>query len=193
MIELVIVLVVISVVTTLAYPSMQSIMHRKADLEVASELVNLSHRIRAQATRRNRAYGIHLREIESASPKALVEVSESTSNLCEHLLDPTKRGLVLSLPLGQAEAEGALPPKEDHVGISGWRRGDVAALNTDELRLCYSPSGALKVYDGAGYTPLTGVLELAVQPFSGEGNWRPFGPPRFVELSYASGAQITRR
>lgn len=193
MIELVTALAVIAIITTLAYPSMRSIMHRKADLEVASEVVTLSNQVRAQAVRRNRAYGVRLYDMELASPKAVIEVTESISNLCEHLLDPTKRGLVLSMPLGQATVEGALPPKEDHVGVIGWRRATQGPLSIEETLLCFTPAGSVKILNGAGFTPLTGVLEVAIQPFSGDENWEPFGPPRYVEYSYASGAQLTRK
>lgn len=193
MIELVMVLAVIAIITTLAYPSMQSIMHRKSDLEVAAQIVETSHKIRAQAMRRNRAYGIHIHDMEAAEPKAIIDVTESISNLCEHLLDPTKRGFVLSLPLGQAEVDGVISPKEKNVGISGWRHATQGVLSVDDTRLCFTPSGSIRIFDGVGYVPLTGVLEVAIQPFNGNGNWVPFGPPRFVEFTFASGAQIIRK
>jgi len=193
MIELVIVLAVIAIITTLAYPSMRSIMNRKADLEVAAQVVELSNKIKGQAVRRNRAYGVRLYDMSANAPQAIIEVTESNTNLCQHLLDPTKRGLVLSLPLGQAEVEGALPSRESHVGIGGWRHATQGPLSTDETQLCFTPTGSLQVLRGAGFTPLTGVLELAIQPFAGNGNWVPAGPPRYVEFSYASGAQVTRK
>ena len=193
MIEMMIVVALISVITTLAYPSMRSIMQRQQDLDAASQLIELTQKTRAQATRRNRAYELRVSGVQANAPRGLVTIIEGGNNLCASLLNPEGRSLVREVPFGETEVQGEMPAKNAWVGLTGWRRDERAALANEPLSLCLSPSGSVNLFDNAGYLPLRGVLQVAVQPFMGDGNWRPFGPPRFVEYTYASGARLQLR
>jgi|LauGreDrversion4_2_1035121.scaffolds.fasta_scaffold475561_1 prepilin-type N-terminal cleavage/methylation domain-containing protein len=188
--ELLFVVLIIGVITTLAYPSMQSITHRQNDLDAALRLRDLINKTRDQAAQRHRAYGITLRDLKKTEPGGVLEVWEATSNACERLADAAARSLVTEEPFGRAVVAGQGAPRASKVGVVGWRLGLRGDLDLNPLRLCVSPSGAVRAFDGVGYAPLVGVLHLAVQPFMGEGDWTPFGPPRFVEVTFSSGARL---
>jgi len=188
--ELLFVVLIIGVITTLAYPSMRSITHRQQDLDAALALRDLLNKTRDQAALRHRAYGVTLRDLKGAEPGGVVEVWEATSNACDALSDAATRSLVLEEPFGRAAVAGRPAPRADKVGVAGWRRGLRGDLDLTPLRLCLSPGGAVRVFDGVGYSPLAGPLHIAVQPFMGDGDWRPFGPPRVVELTFSAGARL---
>jgi type II secretory pathway pseudopilin PulG len=188
--ELLFVVLIIGVITTLAYPSMQSITHRHSDLDAALRLRDLINKTRDQSAQRHRAYGITLRDLKRGEPGGVVEVWEATSNSCDRLTDAAARSLVTEEPFGRAVVAGQPSPRAHKVGVTGWRAGVRGDLDLNPLRLCVTPGGAVRFFDGVGYAPIVGVLHLAVQPFMGEGDWSPFGPPRFVEITFSSGARL---
>jgi prepilin-type N-terminal cleavage/methylation domain-containing protein len=188
--ELLFVVLIIGVITTLAYPSMRSITHRQHDLDAALRLRDLLNKTRDQAAQRHRAYGVTLRDLKRAEPGGVVEVWEASSNSCDRLADAAARSLVVEEPFGRAQVAGQTPPRADKVGVTGWRLGLKGDLELNPLRLCLTPGGAVRVFDGVGYAPIVGVLHIAVQPFMGEGDWSTFGPPRVVEVTFSAGARL---
>ena len=192
--ELLLVVVLIGIVTTLAVPSMRSVVRRHQDLDVASNIATTINKIRDQATRRNKAYQVIVSEMNAATPQGRISVFEASGSGCQSLIArPAQVHAVDSFPFGMSGGDQERPIKDKNVGILGWRIGVEQAFNEDEQTYCFSSNGALYKFNGGTYTPVSGVLNLAVQSFIGDRAWSPFGPPIIIELSFSSGAQLQRK
>ncbi|MCA9541943.1 MAG: prepilin-type N-terminal cleavage/methylation domain-containing protein [Myxococcales bacterium] len=192
--ELLLVIVIIGLITLIAYPAMKSFSGRNDDAGAATWLAQLVNKTRDQAQRQNRAYLIDFPIFLAGEPGGRMDIFESTSNSCtvtagaldnEDALD-----LIEAVPFGRTDIEQYFGPREELVGLSEWALG--AATSRERLRLCFSPSGAASRIAGQAAEPIGGDLELRVQRFEGgdNGPFTPVGPPRRVQITFAGGARM---
>ena len=192
--ELIMVVVVIGIITSIALPSMKSVVRRQEDLDVSSHLVQTINTIRDQAVRRNKAYAFTLMEMEPSQPQGLVRVQEAAGNTCQSILEkPEDAHEVAYYSYGLSHRENALRPHSKNAGLIGVRAQSKGPLESDEKTFCFNSNGALYVKEGALYSELIGIHEIAVQLFMGEVNWSSFGPPRIVKMTFSSGAQLQQK
>lgn len=189
MVEMLLVLVLIGLISVVAYPALSTFNARNADAAAATKVSRLINRVKDQARRRNRAYLLTFEAMNDDQPQGRMSIREATSTSCSlATVDATR--LLSQVPFGATLVAGYTGARTPDVGLAGWQQGD-GDLQAADLTLCASPSGALAVGVGAQAVPLAGQLEVHVQLFEpGGGGWRLKGPARVVELTYAGNARL---
>jgi prepilin-type N-terminal cleavage/methylation domain-containing protein len=194
MMELLIVILLIGIVTTLAIPSMRSIMRRYQDLDAASRVTFLVNQVRSQATRRNRAYELTFRDFSDDQPQGLLIVSEAVGNTCQSLIEQAN-GIeeIARYPFGQTQIGPTQDAKAKTVGLTGIRKGNEGRFSLQEHTLCINSGGALYEQAGQNYIEVTGVQQMGVQLFVGDPPNLHQGPPRIVEFTFSNGASLQQK
>lgn len=189
MVEMLLVIVIIGLITVVAFPALSTFSIRNDDASAATKVSRLINRVKDQARRRNRAYIMRFDTMDGEQPRGRMSVRETTSTSCS-LSDFDAARPLKQVPFGSTPVPDYRGERTENVGLIGWRQ-DEEEIGTGDLTLCASPSGALAVGAGPGAVPLAGQLELHVQLFDlGSGNWRRMGPPRVVEMTYAGNARL---
>ena len=192
LVELMMIFVMIGLITTLAFPSIQSMGRYNNSFNVASHLTGILNGARDQAGRRNRAYEVRVNELSENTPKGVVTVYEAATQSCQSILRTPQLLSQLEVnAYGGSTLPNAKILNEPSVGLRGWRLDGQVGYQEGELRLCYSARGGLFIHRGTVFTEVLGRLQLGIQEFDGP-PWAPFGPPRHVELTFSSGARVHR-
>ena len=194
-VEILLVLVLIGVITTLSIPSIQSVVSQHSDLKAATRLVHALNQVQSQATRRNRAYRVMISQWGSQGPQGLITIEEGARNTCRSLIDQVDFVTEVSrLAFGQSQVRVDESAPQPHVGLLGWKRNiQEEAVIQEPLTLCFGSNGAIFIQEGEIFTPIYGTLGLYVQHFKGEGNWTISSPAQSVHLHFSSGAQLRIR
>lgn len=195
-VEVLLILVLIGVITTLSMPSMRSLMSQSSDLKAATRLLHILNQTRNQSTRRNRAYRVEIRGWGGQQPQGQLSILEAPRNTCASLVDQQNRVVEIDrFAFGQSQVQAEQSAPQPEVGLLGWKRSlEQDALLEDPLFLCISSSGAIFLQEGDVFTPLYGTLSFYVQRFrGGGGNWSVSTPPQQVHLQFSSGAQLKMR
>lgn len=190
LIELLIAVVIIGLLSILAFPSLDTFTGRTDDASAATRVSRLVNRVKDQARRRNRAYIVRFEEMAEANPQGRMVVWESPQTSCS-LADLDRARELRRVPFGQTVEGGFRGEKPDNVGLKGWAPDGVDDPQAEPLTLCVSPSGAIATGVGALAAPLSGRIGLHVQRFDKSGGaWRSTGPARVVEMTYAGNARL---
>ena len=190
LVELLLVIVLIGLISAIAYPALSSFTGRTDDASAATRVSRLVNRVKDQAQRRNRAYAIVFEDMNDAQPQGRMSVFETASTSCS-LADMNRARLLRQVPFGQTFVQLYRGEVQDEVGLTGWIPSGQAQVRAENLTLCVSPSGALAVGAGPSAVPLEGQLTLQVQRFDRSGGaWRAMGPARAVEMTYAGHARL---
>jgi prepilin-type N-terminal cleavage/methylation domain-containing protein len=194
-VEILLVLVLIGVITSLSVPSIQSVVSQHSDLKAATRLVHALNQVRNQATRRNRAYRVSLSQLGSQAPQGQLIIDEGARNTCRSLVDQVDLITEVSrLAFGQTQVRVDESAPQSHVGLLGWKKNtQEEAINQEPLTLCFGSNGAIFIQEGEIFTPIYGTLSLYIQHFKGEGNWTISSPAQSVHLHFSSGAQLRIR
>ena len=190
LVELLLVIVLIGMISAIAYPALDTFAGRDDDAASATRVSRLVNRVKDQAQRRNRAYAIEFEQMSAERPQGRMSVLETTSTSCSLANLDTAR-LLQQVPFGQTVVALYRREQQDNVGLAGWIPEGQENASVNTLTLCVSPSGALAIGAGPAATPLEGQLSLQVQRFDLSGGlWRPMGPSRVVEMTYAGNARL---
>lgn len=197
------VVVIVTILTFVAYPSLSTFMARDAGLESASFTARLTNRIKGQARQMNRAYVLRFLNFSTNTPQGYVEIREGLSSSCQQIAanvvqnSTVVRRFLYGVdpgPDGNAAINDASEAKPA-VGLRGWfapgdAGADLAGARGGELAICVKPDGA--IIDLGTLLPLTGRLRLLVQRFetAGAGAWREAEPPRVVAFTFAGQARL---
>ncbi len=201
LVELLMVIVIVMVLTFIAFPSLRSFTARDAALDSASSTARLINKVKSQARQHNRAYLMVFSAFAADRPQGWVEVREARFGpSCVRAASDVVANTVLVrrfLYGGQVPPGGNLQVNDtsetiEDVGLSGWLPpdGDLANLRRNDLVICIKTDGA--VVDAATLLPLTGRVRLMVQRFegAGDGGWRPAEPGRAVALTFGGQAHL---
>lgn len=191
--ELLIVIVIISIITLIAYPAIDGFTNRDADAGVATQIARLFNRVKDQAKRRNRAYVLDFPVFSNQEPVGRMKVYESPSASCIEAagLDADDMELIRDVPFGQVEAEDFVGKQVAEVGLLGWRETSDGQVLRGSLNFCVSADGAVSKVDNGAVEPVGGRLQILVQRFQPNGaDWTIMGPPRRVEVTFAGGARM---
>jgi type II secretory pathway pseudopilin PulG len=188
--ELLLAVVIIGIIAVVAYPSLDTFTGRTDDASAATRVSRMVNRVKDQARRRNRAYLLRFDEMAENNPQGLMIVWESRQTSCSLATVEQAREL-RRVPFGQTEWRDFRGDKPENVGIAGWVPAGADEPQAAQLTLCVSPSGAMATGVGPLAEPLSGRIALQVQRFDkSNGSWRPMGPAREVELTYAGNARL---
>ena len=154
-VEILLVLVLIGVITTLSIPSIQSVVSQHSDLKVATRLVHALNQVQSQATRRNRAYRVVINQWGSQGPQGQIIIEEGARNTCRSLIDQADLITEVSrLAFGQSQVRVDEIAPQSHVGLLGWKRNiQEEAVIQEPLTLCFGSNGAIFMQEGEIFTP----------------------------------------
>lgn len=190
LVELLLVIVLIGLISAIAYPTLSTFTGRTDDASAATRVSRLVNRVKDQARRRNRAYAVRFERMSSDQPQGRMSVLETAATSCS-LVDLNRARLLRQVPFGQTVVELYRGTRNDNVGLTGWIPAGQAEAQIVDLVICVSPSGALAVGTGPAAIPLEGQLTVKVQRFDRSGgSWRTNGPARDVEMTYAGHARL---
>lgn len=189
------VVVMIGLLMIVAFPSLRTFSGYNDDVDAASHLVRTYNKIRSQARRRNRSYGIIIDRFAPATPQGVMRIFEGTSPSCQTTAEEgILNGLLVSnvlfgIEATAAYAEPSVAGRNVHSGLLNWE--DINGEQAAPLSLCISPNGATSQVIGAVATAVDELL-VRVQRFeaNGENAYRALGPSRRVRLSFATGARL---
>jgi prepilin-type N-terminal cleavage/methylation domain-containing protein len=195
LVEMLMVVVILLVLTLVAYPALSTFTARDSGLQSASATARLINKVRATARQQNLAYVVTFTGFSAAQPLGVVEIRRGNSNSCAAVTANVANNSVLvkrSL-FGQQPPPDNTPVNDSsdtvsQVGLSGWLQSSDAVgaqLRNNNLVLCVKTDGAL--IDAATLAPLAGVTRLKVQRFEGVpgGGWRQAEPARTLDLTFA--------
>lgn len=200
LVELLMVVVILTVLGVLAYPSLRTFAASDGDLESASFTARTLNRVKAQAGLHNRAYVLIFSNFSTNQPQGRLEVREGNSPSCIDVLANLAGSTRVLKRFGYGgEGLPANDPANDmtaaveDVGLRGWlppdADGNPANAQTEPLTLCVKPDGA--VIDGGSLDPVGGRLRVLVQRFEQvDGAWRMLSPPRRVAITFAGPARL---
>jgi len=141
------VVVIVGVVTMLAYPAMKTFSGRSNATSAATRITHTFNRARSQAMRRNRAIVADFVLFHANEPGGRIDFLEARTNSCAQLSEQIQDGdenatmLLDSLPVGGTVIENHQGANEANVGLRGWRAGSDGPVATTRVRLCISPNG----------------------------------------------------
>lgn len=196
--ELLIVVVMIMVMTLLAYPSLKSFSARNSDTNVATAVANMLNKVRDQSRRRNRAYAVvfDVFGVDNDAPRGRMIIREGDSDSCRRTFADINGNSrpIERVPYGQTVEEDWVGEKVGIVGLYGWVEpgGNLRAPKRTRLELCASPDGSMLRVNNGIPAAITGRLRVGIQRYIErlDGGWRNEGPPRSVELTFAGGARL---
>lgn len=190
MVEMLLVIVIIGLITVVAFPALSTFSVRNADASAATKVSRLINRVKDQARRRNRAYVLRFDLMNANQPRGRMSIRESATTSCS-VADFDEARPLKQVPFGDTLVPEYRGSRTENVGVIGWRQSEEEDVAAAPLTLCASPSGALAVGVGPGAVPLAGQLEVHVQLFDrAGGGWRRMGPARVVEMTYAGNARL---
>jgi Tfp pilus assembly protein PilE len=141
------VVVIIGVITMLAYPAMKTFSGRANATSAATRITHTFNRARAQAIRRNRAIVADFILFRANEPGGRIDFLEARTNSCAQLSKQLQDGdnnatmILDSLPVGGTIIENYQGTNEKNVGLRGWRTGSEGPVATARVKLCISPNG----------------------------------------------------
>lgn len=190
LVELLLVIVLIGLISAVAYPALSTFTGRTDDASAATRVSRLVNRVKDQAQRRNRAYAIRFEQMANGQPQGRMTVLETASTSCG-LADIGAARVLRQVPFGQTVVPTYRGELHEEIGLTGWIPAGDDAPRMADLTLCVSPSGALAVGVGDEAVPLEGQMTIQVQRFDlSGGSWRTMGPSRAVEMTYAGHARL---
>lgn len=195
LVEILLVVVMISLLTVLAYPTLKTFSARNADTDVASKVANTINKVRDQARRRNRAYSMTIQDIDGATPQGRMVIREGDSDSCRRTFADLNSNSteIERIPYGTSTEDAFVGDVVFEVGISGWvvPGGNIGNPARSPFVLCASPDGALHRVNNRVPVPVAGRYRVLVQRYlEGFDGWKREGPPRTVELTFGGGARL---
>lgn len=197
LLELLMVVVIISILTFIAYPAMDTFTSRNRDANAATHVTRTFNKARDQAKRRNRSVAVEFIDFSDTEPQGIMVVREGKTNSCLDLSEDIAANseIILQVPFGGQQAPAGLhvdlAAVEADVGLRGWRLSSVDdAEKDDPLTLCVSPDGSVSALGGGVLVPVD-RLRVIVQSFQQAGQgWSVVAVPRQLEISFAGGARM---
>jgi len=194
--ELIFVVVVISIITFLAYPAMKTLTNSNLSADAATKVSHRFNQMRGQSKRRNRPIVVDFRDFNAGSPGGRIDFSEGRSASCARVAVDLDEGgdarisYLESIPVGGTVVPGYRGPNPDDVGYLGWRIGEDGAISTERVQLCINPDGAVYRLAGATAQKLEGFLEVLVQGYESGDAGRPRGPAKRVRFSFTGPSRL---
>ena len=208
LIEMMLVLVILIVLTVVAYPSLRSFAARDEDTGAATQIARLINRVKAKARQRNRAYIVVFTEFSRARPQGLMTIYEGPSSSCRTAQSFFSQGqfdaddIVRTYALGQTPGDNIEWPKEQYVGLYTTVPAHLAQ-DDSMVAMCISPLGAVLDLDSLlafetsdaadGVVNVrAGRLVVNIQRYmpSGAGGWSRSGPSRPIIVPFAGPARL---
>ncbi len=195
LIEVLLVVVMIMMMTVLAYPTLKTFSARNADTDVASKIANTINKVRDQARRRNRAYAMTLQDFNGATPQGRLLIREGDSDSCRRTFASLNENSteIERVPYGQSTEGEFVGDVVFEVGVSGWVApgGNIRNPSRQPFVLCATPDGALHRVNNRVPVPVSGRYRIVIQRFlEGFEGWDREGPPRTVEVTFGGGARL---
>ncbi|MCK6570787.1 prepilin-type N-terminal cleavage/methylation domain-containing protein [Myxococcota bacterium] len=201
LVELLFVVTLILVISTLAFPSLRTFTARDRDASMATFVSHEFNRIKAQSQMRNRPYIVRFGDFNAADARGSFEIFESTVAVCgDAVADLAGNAQRLarygfgSTPMGGGWTQ---PPggTDPIVGLTGWRLRPLRAaegpiVRAGSLTLCVRPDGSVHTMNGAVATPIAGEIGLLVQRFSAQAGAGPSGPARTIRIGFTQPARL---
>lgn len=195
LVELLVVVVLLIVLSVVAYPSLRSFADRDKEAGAVTFASRLINRVKAQAKQRNRAYLMQFSLFGNGAPQGLIQVREGNSPSCRTVSqDPGQARVIQSCALGNTPADnfGCEASQEETVGLLDVFPG--SAQQGGLVTLCVKPDGA--ILDSFTLRPYAafeggraGSLVIRFQRFQTvEGGL--VGPPRRLMVPFAGPARM---
>jgi len=192
-VELLLVVVLIMILTLIAYPALRTFSARDKEAGVAANVAQTLNRLKGQARRRGRAYHVRFTFVTDA-PGGRMVVREGNSTSCMPLLDnlnDNSRAMYdfsFGLTPGQNfESVGRV----HNVGLVGWipPGGALVDQRSGAMQICIKTNGAVLMYPSLA--PISGRARVVVRQFQNDGaGWALAGPPRTVEIPFGGPARL---
>lgn len=190
------VMVIVAILSAIAFPSLKTFSGRTADVGEATMVARVINEARSMARRRNRAYVVQLAAFSDGRPTGSLIVREGVSGSCIAVtsdLGNKSRQVGLTKVFGDTLRDNRTS-EEERVGLRGWMAPDkdFGDRRTGDLTLCLSPDGSASMLTGAQTaTPIGDRVGVLIQKHKGSpGQWAIDGPPRVVEITFSGGAQL---
>ena len=186
--ELVFVVIIVSIITLLAYPAMKTLTNSNASTDTATKVSHRFNQMRGQSKRRNRPIVVDFRHFSANTPGGRIDFREGRSASCARVAIDLDEGgdgstaFLDSIPVGGVEVPGYRGPNPDDIGYSGWRLGEDGEISTERVRLCINPDGGIYRLAAGTSQQLEGVLELLVQAYESGDLGRSKGGARRVRF-----------
>ncbi len=188
MTEALFVVLLIGLTSVIAFPTYDAFVSKHKDYDISSQIANLLNRTKEQAQRRTRAYKIDIESMNNGAASGLIRISESYKSSCDSIVErPNEVSIVWNEPFGNTVIDNRKSSRTD-VGIRGFRMGRIGGFVQQPLTLCVGIDGAFYWLNANKFTPVSGVLQIAIQQFTPESQIS--GPPRLVDISFGGGASV---
>ena len=192
LVEVLLVLLVIAILSLVAYPTIEAFTRRDSEAGAATEIARQLNKARGQAKRRNRAYIINFPVFSGAAPLGLMEIYEGTGPSCLTAASAMPNlALLLSVPFGASTSNTYFGKTDVSIGLSGWFAAGQQNASTQVLRLCAAPDGSMWRIVAQQVNAVDGRLRLQVRRFQRAGAaWELIGSGRAVEVTFAGHARM---
>ncbi len=191
--ELLGVLVVIAILTMVAYPSIKKLSNPNKDASVAGEIAQLFNRSKDQARKRNRAYLFSFSNFSKEQPRGTLDIREANNPSCRKSavdvanLSKSIRRVPFGAETFEDENVGEIQAEDPEIGLLEWE-DEEDTVSSQPLLLCISPKGSTwRVVEGVP-KPVERV-SLLLQHFA-TAKGPPEGLPRRVDFRFGAGARL---
>ncbi|MBU0554334.1 hypothetical protein KKF91_07635 [Myxococcota bacterium] len=186
--ELLGVMVIVAVLSMVAYPAIRALTASSRDAGIAGDVAGIFNRAKDQARRRNRAVVVRFRDFNRNEPRGKIEAREATASGCGAIADDVegKTTLFAEIPFGGTLGPNNTTAEDTLVGLLGWtinNGGNQAA----PLEVCVNPKGSIWQISENAARPVDG-LSVWIQRFDAQND--ALSLPRAVDFNFATGARL---